>query len=80
MADCYWVEHDEFGNPKTCEWGDAQNKPGFEEGFCKLCIEGQKIEAMNNFRSMLHSIGDELPGDELGETKVITKILEKMMG
>lgn len=47
---CEWVEWDEFGNEKYCPhenikpWDNESDK----EKYCKYCLEGQKVDALNS--------------------------------
>lgn len=61
VFDCYWVEYDDIGGMKSCMNTDIYDdiKRGnpklpqyklmriFGEHICKFCLEGQKVEAMN---------------------------------
>lgn len=90
---CLWVGYNEFGTDKHCPdvstFTDMKAtypklnrfalRDKFCESNCRYCLEGQKIEAMNDFRTVLHSIGNELLGNDIGETKVIKTIIKKLM-
>ena len=46
--ECMFVEFDIYGNSRYCDWDKAVDisKPE-EREFCKVCLEGMKVEAMS---------------------------------
>ena len=83
--ECFWIEFDKFGNTMTCEnagsWEAILENPRlisridreqrFHDIFCKYCLEGKKIQTMNDIRSFIH--------DQHGEEKLIKCIIDKIL-
>lgn len=91
--DCLWVEFNQFGNNEKCQdeyalkelheihkdRRDISINAMFHERYCKYCLEGKKIEAMNDFRSTLNSLGDNCFGEGAGEIRIISEIIQKIL-
>lgn len=85
--ECLWVEYNEYCGSESCEWEDAykemvesgkdyKNQIEFTNNFCRLCLEGKKIEFMNSLRC---SFLEAFNKDAMWEEKIAELIIEKLM-
>jgi len=46
---CKWVEFDYAGNEKKCPFSEKVDSEKIEDclHFCRFCLEGQKVDALN---------------------------------
>lgn len=61
QMDCLWVEYSIYGGTKKCIYLESEilDEAELKVKFCVYCLEGQKVDALNQLSNMFWKVHSE---------------------